>query len=75
MNIQKWFIKLMKGELKTKQQKKKSIAWVIDENKYLSTKEVVHLKAFCLKTKEQGFQKNKFSLVRNWFMRQRVTSV
>lgn len=60
-----WFTKLMKSEPK---KRKKRIPWNIDESKCLSKSEVITLRRFCIQLKIKGFQNNKFTAIRNWFM-------
>jgi len=63
MQFLKKFTFPMKGELNHK-----SFEWVISEDKVLPRDEIVKLIKFCHKLKSKGIRKNRFCLVRDWFM-------
>ena len=62
------FIKLMKDELFTNKDKKKSFSWVIDENKCLRSEEVKKLRRAANRARNFGLLHRKFAPIRNWFM-------
>ena len=66
MPTRNWFIKLMNRE--PFHSKHTKSPWSIDESKCLSIEEVAILRTCCTKIKERGLKRNKFSLIRNWFM-------
>lgn len=57
----------MKGEPK-KRKKTVNHRWIIDESKCLSSNETKKLRNYARKEKHLGFDKERFSKVRNWFM-------
>jgi len=48
--------------------KKKSYEWILSEKKVLLKAEIKRLRKFCKRLRREGIKKEKFFLVRDWFM-------